>query len=176
MRISTWRLALTGGAIIVLAVAGIGLAAAASSRGPAANLAAAASPTANPDASTGADRAATHERLARLRDGGWPGRLLRAGRHLVHAEITLTDRDGKLVNLQADHGTVQSVGAGSLTIGEAGGGNETISFDAATLVYVGREDGDLGDVAAGAEVFVLSRLDGGAALAKRILVVTADGS
>lgn len=164
MRIPTWRLVLTGGAIAVLAVAAIGLVAASSApAAPAANLAAAAA-TPAPASNDGPT------------DGFRGARLLRAGRHLVHAEVTVTGRDGQLVQLQLDHGTVQSIGGGTLTIAEAGGGTETVSIDDATIVHVGRRDGELGDVSVGAEVFVRSRLDGGTALAKRILVVPAAGS
>jgi hypothetical protein len=87
--------------------------------------------------------------------------------------VTVTDRDGKLVHLQLDHGTVQSLGNGTLTIAEAGGGTETVSTDGATIVRVGRNTGTLGDVKVGAEVFVRSRLEGSTALAKRIIVVPA---
>ena len=160
MRIPTWRLALTGAAIAILAVAGLGLAAASTAPAtPAANQAMAEA-TRNPGAGAGA--------------GERPGaRLLRAGRHLVHAELTVTDRDGNLVHVQLDHGTVQSIGNGTLTIAEAGGGTETVSTDAKTNVYLGRKDGTLGDVKVGAEVFVRSRVDGGTPLAKRIIVLPA---
>jgi hypothetical protein len=161
MRIPTWRLALTGGAITILAVAGIGLAAASGAPTiPAADPGVAA-PTGAPGANAGP------------LDGVKGARLLRAGRHLVHAEVTVTDRDGKLVHLQLDHGTVQSLGNGILTIAEAGGGTETVSTDGATIVRVGRNTGTLGDVKVGAEVFVRSRLEGSTALAKRIIVVPA---
>jgi hypothetical protein len=164
VRIPTWRLALTGGAITLLAVAGIGFVTAADApTAPAAPVTAAEDgPSAAPDARPG---------VAGI---GWRGqRLLKAGRHLVHAEVTVTDRDGKLVYLQLDHGTVASIGGGSLTISEAGGGSETVSTNDATIVRLGRQKGDLGDVAVGAEVFVQSRIDGGTVLAKRILVIPA---
>lgn len=168
MRIPTWRLLLTGGAIAILAVAGLGLAAASSApTAPATNLAAAEA-TANPGATGGGRLGA-----AGPRDGLRGARVLRAGRHLVHAELTVTDRDGKLVQVQLDHGTVQSIGNGTLTIAEAGGGTETVSTDGNTNVYLGRKDGALGDVKVGAEVFVRSRVDGGTPLAKRIIVIPA---
>jgi hypothetical protein len=164
MRIPTWRLVLTGGAIAILAVAGIGFVAA--STAPAAPAAAVTGAEDGPSAAPGA------------RPGkagfGWRGqRLLKAGRHLVHAEVTVTDKAGNLVHLQLDHGTVASIGGGSLTISEAGGGSETVSTSDATIVRVGREKGDLGDVTVGAEVFVQSRVDGGTVLARRILVLPA---
>jgi len=167
MRISIWRLALTGGAIVILVVAGLGLAAASNApAAPAANVAAAA-PTASPSAGGP---------LARLRGRIAKARALRLGRHLVHATVTVTDKDGQLVTLQLDHGTVQSIGSGTLTISEAGSGTETVSTDDATKVFLGRNAGKLADVKVGAEVFVQSRVDGGTTLAKRILVVPATAS
>jgi hypothetical protein len=182
MRISAWRLALTGGVLTVLAVAGIGLATGANAPAtPRANTLAAgetAAPgtSAGPNASTKPDRKNAGAGLGKLRDGLGGGRLLRLGRHLVHAEVTVTGKDGKLVVIQLDHGTVQSVGGGSLTIAETGGATETVSTDDATIVYVGRKDGKLGDVKVGVELFVQSRIDGGKTLAKRILVVPAAAS
>ncbi len=172
MRIPTWRVALTGGAITILTVAGIGFVAAAN--GPAAPAAAitAAEPTAAPNASGRPDRPVAGERPAKG-DGLRAARVLRLGRHLVHAEATVTGRDGELIVLQLDHGTVASIGGGSLTIAEAGGATETVSTDDATIVYVGREDGELSDVTTGVEVFVQSRINGSTVLAKRILVIVA---
>jgi len=167
MRIPTWRLALTGGAIVVLVLAGLGLAAASNGPAtPAANIAAAA-PTAGP--STNGPAANGKNRVNGLR-------ALRLGRHLVHATVTVTDKDGNLVNLQFDHGTVQSIVNGTLTISEAGGGTQTVSTDDATKIFLGRTAGKLADVKVGAEIFVRSRIDGGTTLAKRILVVPAAAS
>jgi hypothetical protein len=185
MQIPAWRVALTGGAVIILAAAGIGLVAAGGARPattagtyavpPAAEVKAAEVPTA---AEPGAE-----EILAALAEderAGRPGKalrvrwLLRAGRHLVHAEVTITDREGKLVDLWLDHGTVQSIGDGKLVIAEAGSTTQTVQVADDVIVYVGRNDGKLRDVAAGAEVFVQSRVVDGATVAKRILVIPAD--
>jgi Domain of unknown function (DUF5666) len=167
MRVPTWRLALTGGAIAILVVAGLGLAAASNApAAPPANAAAAA-PTASPT---------TAGPLHGLRDRLGRAKLLKLGRHLVHADITVTDKTGALITIQLDHGTVQSIGDGKLTVSEAGGGTETVSTDDATRVWLGRSAGKLGDVKVGAEIFVQSRVDGGTTLAKRILVVPAAAS
>ena len=181
MRIPAWRVALTGGAILVLAVAGIGFAAAAgpattrtaSAPANAANAAAADGATADTDLAIKLASDLELDDPAAVLDAGRLGRLLRLGRHLVHAEVTVTDEDGKLVHLQLDHGTVQSVGGGTLVIAEAGGGTETVTTSDATKVHIGRELGDLGDVAVGAEIFVQSRIDGSTVLAKRIIVIPA---
>lgn len=174
MRIPTWRYLLTAGGVAVLAVAGIGLVAGAGAPTEPAVGPAAAEATGAPDATRHPrDGTATgpiaRERFERAR--GWAARpWLRLARHIVHAEVTVTGRDGELIVLAIDHGTVQSVGGGTLTIAEAGGGTETVSIDDQTIVYVGRKDGGLDDLKVGAEVFVQSRVDG-TTLAKRILVL-----
>jgi hypothetical protein len=89
---------------------------------------------------------------------------------------TVLDKDGKLIQVQLDHGTIQAVGGGSITISEAGGTNITVTTDAATVVRTGRTKGSLGDLKVGDNVFVQSRVDGGTTLAKHILKVpTASG-
>lgn len=168
----SWRLVLTGAAVIVLAGAGIGLAAAASAppgQGPSGISAQA---TRSPGASSAPDRKLRNERL-RERPEAWGARLLRIGRHLVHVEATVTDRDGNLIVIWLDHGTVSAVGNGSVTVSEAGGGSESMSTDEATIVRLGRGDGTLDDVTVGDEVFVQSRVEDGAAVAKRIVIIPA---
>lgn len=162
MRIPTWRLALTGGAVIALAAAGLGFAAASN-----------APTTAPANVITPVSTAAP--KTVPAAGGVRAARLLRIGRRLVHAEVTV-NRAGQLVNLQLDHGTVQSIGDGKLTIAEAGGTNVTVSTDDATKVHVGRTPAKLADVKVGAEVFVRSTADGGTTVAKRILVVPAAAS
>ena len=171
MRIPAWRLALTGAAITILAVASIGLATGAGAPPSRVANTTLAEETRAPDASAKPDRNGAWERLGKLGGGLSAGRLLRAGRHLVHAEVTVTGKDGELIVLHFDHGTVQAVGGGSLTIAEAGGSTQTVSTDDATKVHLGREKGDLADLTVGDEVFVQSRIDGGSTLAKRILMV-----
>jgi len=169
MRIPAWRLVVTGAATAVLAVAGMGLVAA--SQAPAAPAAAiaAADPSGGPDDPAATEQADGERDGLRARWGG--ARLLRLGRHLVHVEATVVGRDDELIVVHIDHGTVQSIGGDRLVIAEAGGDSETVSLNAKTDVYVGREDGELADVTVGAEVFVQSRVDGSTVLAKRILVI-----
>jgi hypothetical protein len=170
MRVPTWRLALGGGAVIVLIAAGIGLVAA--SNAPAAPVpnVAAADPTTGPASSARPGRPDGRKAFGEHR-GARGARLLRLGRHLVHVEETLTDRDGQLVVVWLDHGTVQSVADGKVTLSEAGGTSQTISTDDATIVRLGHTDGTLKDVTVGAEVFVQSRVVGGHPVAKRILII-----
>jgi hypothetical protein len=171
MRFPTWRMVLTGSAVVVLAAGGIGLAAAAAAPSSSTTDVLKTVSTPDPGGSAAPSRPLGRDRLdARA---AWAPRLLRLGRHLVHAEVTVTDKDGQLVDLWLDHGTVQSIGGGSLTLSESGGGTETVKTDDATIVSLGRRDASLGDVQAGAEVFVQSRVIDGSALAKRILVIPA---
>jgi len=169
MRIHTWRLVLTGGAIVILGAAGIGLVAAAGT--PTSSTANLVSTLATPGPNTTAaptrplDRQRLGNRAARA------ARLLRLGRRIVHVEATVTDRDGNLITIWLDHGTVQSVGGGSLTIAETGGNTTTVKTDADTIVRIARQDGSLDDVKAGVEVFVQSRVTNGVTLAKRILII-----
>jgi len=174
MRIPTWRLGLTSGAVVLLAAAGIGLAAAADAPSSAPAGVAEAAPTGAPGSTVAPQRVRARELLGERAALG--ARLLRLGRHIVHVEATVTDRDGKLITIWLDHGTVQSVGSGSVTISETGGGSQTLKTDAATIVHLGKADATLADVTAGDEVIIKSRVDGGGALAKRILIIPARSS
>jgi hypothetical protein len=171
MRIPTWRLALTGGAVIMLAAAGIGLVAAADTPSKAPAGIAAAAPTTAPGSTVAPQRVRARGQLDDRAAGG--ARLLRLGRRIVHVEATVTDRDSKLITIWLDHGTVQSVGSGSVTVSESGGASRQLKTDTATIVHLGKEDATLADVTAGDEVFVQSRVDGGSALARRILIIPA---
>jgi hypothetical protein len=178
MRIPPWRIVLTGVAIVVLLAMGIGFVAASSgfrTQDPAAGQAAASEA---PDESEGpGDEDGAHgaDRLKAL-GGIFKGRggHLGLGRRIVHVTATVEDKDGKLIQLQLDHGTILSIGNGSLTVSEAGGTTVTISTDSSTVVRTGRESGTLGDLKVGDEVFVQSRIDGGMTLAKHVVKVPAD--
>ena len=170
MRIPTWRLVLTGGAIVLLLGLGIGFAAASTSTGTS-SAAALAAPTAAPGASAKPDRPRIGQRLREFLGGS--GRRL--GGRLVHVTATVLDKDGNLIQLQLDHGTIQAIGNGSLTVAEAGGTTVTVSTDASTLVRIGPDKGSLTDLKVGQTIFVQSRIDGGTTLAKHILEVAAAG-
>lgn len=161
MRIPTWRLVLTGGAIVVLAVAGIGFAAAAGTGGTQQTAIVEAAPSADTDDGTAPALRPQRERPA--------GRLARFGGRLVHAEATVQDKDGNLININLDHGTIEAIGNGSITIAAAGDASVTVKTDDDTKVWVGREEGSLDDLAVGDEIFVQSRVDGGNVLAKHII-------
>lgn len=169
MRIPTWRLVLTGGAIVVLLALGIGFVAASTGGVPASSSAALPASTNAPTASGTPDQRPGNGIRKFL--ASHAGRLGVAKR-VVHVTATFTDKDGNLVTIQIDHGTVQSIGNGSLTISEAGGTAVTVSTDGDTKVWVGRDTGKLSDLKTGDTVFVQSRIDG-STLAKRILKVPA---
>jgi hypothetical protein len=169
MRIPTWRFVLTGGAIVLLLALGIGFVAASTGGAPTSNSAALPASTDGPSESGTPDH----------HPGGGIRHFLEnhaghlgIGKHLVHVTATFTDKDGNLVTIQIDHGTVQLIGSGTLTIAEAGGTTVTVSTDTDTKVWVGRDAGKLTDLKSGDTVFVQSRVDG-STLAKRILEVPA---
>lgn len=175
MRIPTWRLVLTGGAIAILLAVGIGFVAASSNSSnhpPAAGLSA-------PTAAPGSSGKPTNPRIGqRLRAflAGKDGRRLGLGGRLVHVTATVLDKDGNLIQVQLDHGTIQAIGNGTLTVSEAGGTTVTVSTDSSTLVRIGRDKGALSDLKVGQTIFVQSRIDGGTTLAKHILEVPAAGT
>lgn len=178
MRIPTWRLALTGGAVVVLVLVGVGFVAASNNPGVAPQAASLAAPGASGASgasgatSTAAGALAGHPRLRRLiqRLENRPGL-----RRLVDGRLTFVDKDGQLVTMQLDHGTIASIGSGQLTIAEPGGGQVTVSTDGTTVVRLGDGSGkgSLGDLKVGDQVFVQSRVDGSNVLAKHVLRVPA---
>ena len=105
MRIPTWRLALTGGAIVLLLVVGVGLVAASASPGAttagSGNVAAAPATSGAPDASgdPAGGRLGLRGRIAAIL-GGRPGPV---AQHFVDGTLTFTDKDGNLVTIQLDH-------------------------------------------------------------------------
>ncbi len=179
MTIPPWRLGLVAGALVVLGAIGAGLVQAAPA--PASPRADAAAPVATAD-----DAAALLDALALTTDpasssGAIPAQLLALrdrleGRlaglrgHLVHGTLTVLDRDGKLVTLQLDHGTVSAVGGGSITIAEAGGTSVSVATTAQTRVRKDKKPATLADLKVGDEVVVTSTVDGGSATAKRVVV------
>jgi len=161
MRIPAWRLALTGAAIVSLAIAGIGLASAAGVPASQAPGGAATAPGAAPDLDPAAGA------------GGARARALRPLRHVVHGVVTFQDKDGALVTIQLDRGIVTAVDGDSVTVSEAGGASVTVALDDATKVRVGRAKGNLADITVGDDLLVQSRLTDGSALARHIVIVPA---
>jgi len=175
MRIPTWRLVLTGAAIVILVTVGVGLVAASANpaAAPTGNSSVAAAPGSSPAAS---DATGNHpglrKLLARL------GRVGEGAHAFVNGTLHFIDKSGNLITIQLDHGTIASIGNGTLTISEAGGTQVTVSTDTTTVVRLGGGAGigKLSDLKVGDQVFVQSRVDGGTTLAKHILRVPATTS
>jgi hypothetical protein len=159
MSIPRWRLAIVAAALLLISAIGGGLAQAAPAPATAHGAAAAGS-----GASSGA-------RLAALRDRLGPRELGRLRKHLVHGTVTVLDRDGKLITLQLDHGTISAIGDGSITIHEAGDTSVTVVTTSETRVRKGLRPSNLDALAVGNEVMVVSVLDGSTATARRIVVL-----
>lgn len=183
MKIARWRIALTGAAVLVLAVAGIALVSAAHPTpltgrpaGAAAPAPTAAAVAEAPDAASDALDAGDLEALfapelaagqaeqiaARLRP--------RLGARIVHAEWIVDRGDAGLVTRQLDRGTVASTAGTSLTIGEAGRRSVTITATDATRVLRNRTKAALKDLQVGDTVVVLSTVAGGRTTANVIVV------
>lgn len=156
MRIAPWRLVLTGAATMTLVVVGAA-AVTAGSVEPTADATAAGAGNDRPGAT--ASLFGRHSPFARLA----------AARHLVHLEVTAIDRAGEIVEHHLDHGTIESIGNGTVVIGEADGASVTIETSDETAVRLGRTRGELDDLAVGDEVVVHSRIEDGSVLAKHIL-------
>jgi Domain of unknown function (DUF5666) len=173
MRIPAWRLVLTGGAIVLLAGLGIGFVAASSAGAPSTTTPQAAS-SAAPDASGSPDGRRDLKGFNGLR-GFFRGHADRFGfaRRLVHVTATVLDKDGNLITIQLDHGSITAIDSDSITLSEAGGTSVTVSTDDATVVRTGRDKGSLSDLEVGAEIVIQSRVDGGTTLAKHILELPA---
>jgi preprotein translocase subunit YajC len=179
MTIPPWRLALAAGTLVVLGAIGGGLVqAAATLTAPSANPAAQVATVddaadlrdvlaLSTDPTSSSKAIPAHLLAVRDRLGG---RLAGWRQHLVHATLTVLDRDGKLVTLQLDHGTVASVGSGSITIAEAGGTSITVATTAETRVRKERKPATLADLKVGDEVVVQSIVDGGSPTARWVVV------
>ncbi|HKB27836.1 MAG TPA: hypothetical protein VKC59_02335 [Candidatus Limnocylindrales bacterium] len=181
MTISPSRLALGVAALVVLGAIGGGLVEAAVAP-PAANtdLPTASAVSSAEDAAglleglalaadPGASGAAVPAQLLALRDR-LEGRFANLRGHVVHGTLTVVDRDGKLVNLQLDHGTLSAVGGGSITIAEAGGSRVTVATTVETRVREDRKPATLTGLKVGDEVVVTSTVAGGSATARLIVV------
>ena len=184
MTIQRWRLALIGGALVVLGAVGGGLVQA--STAPATSIGAvdadaAAASTANDALLLDAvallsdptsSGAAVPAQLLGLRDR-IQQRIANLRGHLVHGTVTVVDRDGKLVTAQLDHGTLSAIGSSSITIAEAGGSSVTVSMASETRVRTGAARGSLSDLKTGDEVLVRATVSGSTATANLIIVLPA---
>lgn len=171
MTIPRWRLAIVAGALIVLSAIGGGLVQAASASTTSTTSTVAVAPTtATEPTEIGSNLPLlVGERLRTLRDRFGDGDLARLRKHLVHGTVTVLDRDGKLITLQLDHGTISAIGDDSITVAEAGGSSVTVATTAETRVRKDRKAA-LAALAVGDEVVVRSTVDDGSATARGIRV------
>lgn len=157
MSIPRWRLAIVAAALLLLSAFGGGLVQAAP---------APASPSTAVDGGPSGGA-----RMAALRDRLGPRELGRLRKHLVHGTVTVLDRDGKLITLQLDHGTISAIGDGSITIHEAGDTSVTVATTSDTRVRKGPRPSNLEALEVGNEVIVVTVVDGSTATARRIVVL-----
>jgi hypothetical protein len=155
-------------AVMLFSVLGTGLVQAAPASAPAATPTA---PAALEPTTEGAAEAPAIDRLRLLRQ--WLAHPGRWGRHLVHSTVTIEDRNGNLLTFQFDHGTIAAIGDHSISIAETGGATVTVATSDATRVRKDKTPARLSDLAVGDEVFVASRVEGGTATARGILVPAA---
>jgi hypothetical protein len=158
-----WRLAFVAGALLLLTALGAGFAQAAPSS--AAAVPAATVPTAETD-----QPGPLGERLRALRDRFGDGRFARFRQHVVHGTFTIVGRDGELITIQVDHGTVAAMTDGTLTIAEAGDATVIVNTTADTKVRKDRKPSSLAALEVGDEVVVHSIVEDGAANARFIVV------
>jgi hypothetical protein len=162
MRIPAWRLALTGGALALLAIAGIG-------------VTFADSPPDGGDVPAAAGSYAPAMAAADASDTLAVDRpLIRYGRHVVHGTVTVEDVDQGLITFQLDGGTISAVDADSVTVSEAGGASVTVAIDERTLVRIDRHRAKAADLAAGQKVVICSRVGDAGPTARLIVVPPAD--
>lgn len=87
-------------------------------------------------------------------------RRLVAWRSLIHATAVLDlPALGGVTTVQLDHGTVSATSATSLTIAEADDSSATVGLSEKTRVRKDRAKATAGDLRAGDEVFVMSRVE-----------------
>ena len=163
MAIPRRRLALGGGALVLLTAVGVGLVQA-SSAGPGSVPPAVNPAVAPPAAAT--DQSDALAAALRFRGRG----------RIVHGIVTIDSPKNGLITVQVDGGTISKVDGKSVTISEKGGGSVTVAIDADTRVRRDRKRATPADLKLGDTVRVVSRVaDGGAATAKAIIVAPASG-
>jgi hypothetical protein len=159
MAIPRRRLALGGGALVLLTAVGVGFVQA--STAGAASPPAAVDAAVAPPAATTTDQAAALSAALRLRGRG----------RIVHGTVTIDSPKDGLITAQVDGGTIAAVDAHSIAIAEKGGGSVTVAIDSDTRIRRDRKRATTADLKVGDTVRVVSRVaNGGAATAKAIVV------
>jgi hypothetical protein len=161
MATSRRRLALGGGALVILSAVGVGFVQA-SSVGAGSVPAAANNAVAPPAMAT--DGTDVFSAALRLRGRGL----------IVHGTLTIDSPKEGLITVQIDGGTIGAVYAHSITIAEKGGTSVTVAIDNDMRVRRDRKRATAADLKVGDTVRVVSRVaGGGAATAKTIIVAPA---
>lgn len=97
-------------------------------------------------------------------------RRLAAWQRLVHATVVVDLKKGGLTTIQLDHGTISAVSATSLTIKESGGGSVTVALADDSRVRRDGAKATIADLKAADEVFVLSKVESGGTTAYLVVV------
>ena len=161
MAIPRRRLAIGGGALVLLTIVGVGLVQARSVGS--AIVPAAADAVAAPGST---DQADVPSAALRLRGRGL----------IVHGTVTIDSPKDGLITVLIDSGTITAVDSDSVTIAEKGGTAVTVAIDGDTRVRRDRKRAGAADLKVGDTVRVVSRVAaGGGASAKVIVVAPAPG-
>lgn len=152
------RLALGGGALVILSAVGVGFVQA-SSVGADSVYAAANNAFAPP--ATATDGTDVFSAALRLRGRGL----------IVHGTLTIDSPKDGLITVQVDGGTIAAVDAHSITIAEKGGASVTVAIDNDTRVRRDRKRATAADLKVGDTVRVVSRVAGGGAATANTIVV-----
>jgi hypothetical protein len=155
------RLALGGGALVILLAVGVGFVQA-SSVG-AGSVPATANVAAAPVTATDGTDALLAARPMR-------GRGL-----VVHATLTIDSPKDGIITVQIDGGTIAAVDGHSVTIAEKGGGSVTVAIDTDTRVRRDRKRAAAAALKVGDAVRVVSRVAGGGGATARVIAVAAPG-
>ena len=180
--IPRWRIALVATALVVLGALGAGLVLANDPADPTPATGSGTTPTAADDGGGlgllglgllgRGDPGAGPSGGTGARPNARPG-LIRHGQRLqrlIHVEATLDLPDKGIVTVGVDHGTIASIGSGTIAVSEKNGQTVTLTTSDETKVRKGGAAATLGDLKVGDEVIVTSRLESGAFAAYRIIV------
>jgi hypothetical protein len=123
------------------------------------------------DAVLAADQTAPAASTDRANAAGPGLRRLAIWRHLVHGTVVVdVPRLGGIITVQLDHGSITAVSSTSLTISEAGKTSVTVGLGSETRVRRNATKAAIADLKAGDEVFVMSKVEAGGAVAYLVVV------
>jgi hypothetical protein len=171
MAISMRHTVLAVSGILVLGIAGIGLARSVpTTAADTATAASDASIVTDVDAILAADQMNRGPLAPRDVGAAKVMRRLGAARRVVHATVLVDLPKGGLTTIQVDHGRISAVNATSLTIAETGGGSPAVTLGDETRVRRNGQKASITDLKTGDEVFVLSKVESGGTVAYLVVV------